>query len=444
MPGRHSRRTVLAALTALPAAGALGACSGPSAASAHSPGRGRTTITFWSALRGSQQVVDEYNKTHDRIHVVYEQVPSGAQGGDAKLNNAARAGNAPDIATTDYSTLPSFAIDGVTRDVTSLMSEGFRRRLLPQALALTTFADRSFGVPVDIEPMVLHYRKDLFDHYGIHVPSTWDEYEDTASAVRRAAPDRRLGPFWSDGWAQFIACAWQAGARWYGIHGDTWNISMADGPTRKVAAYWQRLIDTGLVFMNPGSGRQSDAQIAEGLVLTRLNGAWDAGAQMTAHPSQKGQWRIAALPQWDLTHPYTGTQGGSTYMITKDSRNPEAAMEFVEWLVGSPAALRARLASGASSQYPAVPDLMPVARSGFDRSYYGGQDIYRLFDAEAQKIRQGWIWGPRMSPTTSVLTDGFARVSAGRGTLIDAVRAAQSGTMPDLRAIGLSTTQHSG
>jgi multiple sugar transport system substrate-binding protein len=217
---------------------------------------------------------------------------------------------------------------------------------------------------------------------------------------------------------------------------------MADAATRKVAAYWQRLIDTDLVFMNPGAGRQSDAQIAGGQVLTRLNGAWDAGAQMSAHPDQKGRWRIAPMPQWDLDHPYTGTQGGSTYMITKDSRNPEAAMEFVEWLVGSPDALRARLASGTSSQYPALPDLMPVARKGFDRSYYGGQDIYRLFEAEARKIRQGWIWGPRMPPTSSVLTDGFARVGAGRSTLIDAVRAAQSGTMPDLRAIGLSTTQH--
>jgi multiple sugar transport system substrate-binding protein len=84
-----------------------------------------------------------------------------------------------------------------------------------------------------------------------------------------------------------------------------------------------------------------------------------------------------------------------------------------------------------------------VGREAFDRSYYGGQDIYRLFDQEAHKIRDGWVWGPRMTATGRVMQDSFARVGAGQGTLIGAVRAAQRGTMPDLRALGLSTTQQS-
>lgn len=41
------------------------------------------------------------------------------------------------------------------------------------------------------------------------------------------------------------------------------------------------------------------------------------------------------------------------------------------------------------------------------------------------------------------MQDNFARVGGGQGSLIDSVRAAQDGTMPDLKALGLSTTQHS-
>ena len=52
-------------------------------------------------------------------------------------------------------------------------------------------------------------------------------------------------------------------------------------------------------------------------------------------------------------------------------------MEFIAWQVSHPDALRARLSSGTSSQYPAVPGLVAVGRKAFDRSYYGGQDIYR-------------------------------------------------------------------
>ncbi|MEV4049864.1 sugar ABC transporter substrate-binding protein [Amycolatopsis sp. NPDC049688] len=434
MPVRPSRRTVLAAGIAFPLAAA---CTGPGG---DAP-RGATRITFWSALRGSQQVVDAFNRTQNRIHVVFQQIPSGDQGGYAKLSNAVRAGNAPDVATIEYPQVPGFAIDGVARDITDLVSDRLRAKLLPQALRLTTFAGRVFTVPLDVEPMVLHYRTDLFAQHGSGPPRTWDEFTAVARKVRDDR--RRLVAFATDGATQFAAVSWQAGAQWFDTAGGAWNVSLADAATRRVAGYWQDLIDDGLVFANGVQGRQGDAQIGQGLVLARMSGAWDAGAQMKARPAQKGKWAIAPLPQWDPAQPAVGTHGGSTFAVTRDSAHPEAAMEFIEWQVSHPDALRARLSSGTSSQYPAAPDLVEVGRKAFGRAYYGGQDIYRLFEAEAAKIRDGWTWGPRMSATQRVLQDGFARASAGQGTLLDAVRDAQRATMPDLIALGLATTEHS-
>jgi multiple sugar transport system substrate-binding protein len=436
MPGRPSRRSLLAAGLALPLAVA---CSpGPSRTSS-----GPVRITFWSALRGSQQVVDAFNKSQNRVRVDFQQIPGGDQGGYAKLSNAARAGNLPDVATLEYPQVPGFAIDGVARDITGLVSDKLRARILPQALRLTTFDNKIFTVPLDVEPMVMHYRTDLFEKYGLTIPRTWDEFAELAPVVRAKAPDKRLALFATDGTMLFAAYSWQAGANWFDIRDGAWNLSFADAPTRRVADYWQRLIDEGVLWVNPGASKQSDAQIGQGLVLVRLSGAWDAGAQVKARPKQKGQWAIAPLPQWDTAHPVLGTHGGSTFAITKDSANPEAAMEFIEWQVSAPESLAARLASGTSSAYPAVPALVQVGSAGFDRSYYGGQDIYQLFKQEADKIRDGWTWGPRMSATQRVLNDGFAHMSGGEGTIIDALRAAQDGTLPDLKALGLATTEHS-
>ncbi|WP_326948148.1 extracellular solute-binding protein [Amycolatopsis sp. NBC_01307] len=423
-----SRRAVLAASLALPLAAA---CSAPGGSG------GPTRITFWSALRGSQQVVDAFNRTQNRIRVDFQQIPSGDQGGYAKLSNAARAGNAPDVATIEYPQVPGFAIDGVARDITDLVSDRLRAKLLPQALRLTTFAGRVFTVPLDVEPMVLHYRADLF---GGPIPRTWDEFAAAARRIRDGR--RRIALFPTDGALQFAAFAWQAGARWFDTSAGAWNVSLADAATQRVSAFWQGLIEDGLVFTNASLSRQSDAQIGQGLVVARLSGAWDAGAQMKARPGQKGKWAIAPLPQWDPAHPAVGTHGGSTFAVTKDSANPEAAMEFIEWQVSHPDALRARLSSGTSSQYPAAPALVEVGGKAFDRSYYGGQDIYRLFDTQAHLIRDGWLWGPRMSATQRVLQDGFARAGAGQGTVLDAVRDAQKATMPDLVALGLATTEH--
>ncbi|MFE2023137.1 ABC transporter substrate-binding protein [Streptomyces sp. NPDC059499] len=453
MPDRQSRRSVLATIAALPLTGALSACSGgeePRSGSTSSTGRNvssrtgrKKRVTFWSALRGSQEVVDAFNRGHDTLQVDFQQVPSGAQGGYAKLSNAARAGNAPDIATIEYPQVPGFAIDGVCRDITDLVSDRLRAELLPQALGLTTFEKRVFSVPLDIEPMVLHYRTDLFERYGLTAPRTWEDFEDAARTVRRKGGDRRMALFPTDGDTHLAAFAWQAGAQWFDTAGGAWNVSLADAPTRRVAAFWQRLTDQDLVFMNAVESRHSDVQIGNGLVLSRLSGAWDAGAQMKARPGQKGRWALAPIPQWDPADPGVGTHGGSTFAITKDSADPEAAMEFIEWQVSHPDALRARLSSGASSQYPAAPGLVEVGRRAFDRAYYGGQDIYTLFEQEAHKIRAGWVWGPRMTATGKIMKDGLARASGGQGSIIGAVRAAQEGTMPDLRALGLSTTLHS-
>ncbi|WP_326673693.1 ABC transporter substrate-binding protein [Streptomyces sp. NBC_01257] len=451
MPGRQSRRSVLATMTALPLAGAMSACSTGSSGSDSTSrtstagsraGRNATHITFWSALRGSQEVVDAFNRTHDTIQVDFQQIPSGPQGGYAKLSNASRAGNAPDVATIEYPQLPGFAIDGVARDLTDLLTDRLRAELLPQALALTTFEKRVFSVPLDVEPMVMHYRTDLFAEYGIEVPRTWDAFEEASHTVRTKAPGRRLTAFATDGAFQFASFAWQAGARWFDTGGGAWNVSLADEPTRRVAAYWQRMIDQDLVVMTPVDSRSYDALLSTGKVLTRLSGAWDAGAQMNARPGQKGKWAVAPLPQWNAGDASLGTHGGSTFAVTKDSRHPEQALEFIEWQVSHPDALRARLSSGASSQYPAAPGLVAVGRKAFDRGYYNGQDIYTLFEQEARKIGN-WTWGPRMTATQKVMQDGFARMKGGQGSLLDSVRAAQRGTMPDLKALGLSTTEHS-
>ncbi|MEV4312019.1 sugar ABC transporter substrate-binding protein [Actinocrispum sp. NPDC049592] len=429
-----SRRSVLAAGLALPF---LGACSPSTAKSASGP----VEITFWSALRGSQPVVDAFNKSQNKIKVVFQQIPGGDQGGYAKLSNAARAGNAPDVCTIEYPQLPGFAIDGVATDLTSLMSDRLRAQVLPQALRLTTFDNKIFSIPFDVEPMVMHYRGDLFEKFGLHPPATWDEFAELARTVRQKDARKRAVLFATDGFMTYAAHCWQAGAQWFDISGGAWNVSMADAPTRKVSEYWQKLVDEDLVWVNPGASKQSDAQIGNGQVLVRFSGAWDAAAQMKARPKQKGQWRIAPLPVWDK--PVLGTQGGSTFAISKDSKRAEAAMAFIEWQVTNPDSLKARLTSGASSAFPAYPALVPVGNAAFDRAYYGGQDIYKLFAEEAEKIRDGWTWGPRMSATQRVCNDGFAHMSGGDGTIIDSLRAAQDGTIPDLKSLGLSTTEHS-
>ncbi|MBR8740132.1 ABC transporter substrate-binding protein [Nocardiopsis sp. MG754419] len=435
MSGPPSRRTLLAAGLAAPLIGALGGC-GPSEGSLSAGDR--TRITFWSALRGSQEVVAAFNASQDRIHVDFEQVPTGTQGGYAKLGNAARAGNAPDVATIEYPQLPGFAIDGVARDLNDLVTDDLRAQLLPQALERTTFDGRLYSVPLDLAPMVLHYRKDVFDHHGLRAPRTWAEFADLGRTIRDRVEGSRITAFPTDGASQFAAFVCQAGGQWFDIRDDAWRVAMTDAPTRRVAEYWQGLIDEGLVHTTPTNSQQYNAQVSDGSILTRLTGSWDAGAQMNARPGQAGQWAVAPLPQWEEDDALLSDHGGSTFAVSTDSARPEAAMEFIAWQVAHPDAFRARLSAGTSTQFPAAPALVDVGREALDPDYYDGQDLYSLFDAEAAKVRDDWVWGPRMSSTFQVMHDNFARVGPGRMSVLDAVAAAQEGTIPDLHALGLN------
>lgn len=441
-PGRlANRRRATAGTTALLTLLALVLAGCSTGRGSDTAGNGPVRLTFWSALRGSQEVVDEFNRTHTKIKVDFQQVPSGEQGGWAKLSNAARAGNSPDVATVEYPQLPSFTIDGVPRDITGLLPDSVRRKILPQALDLTTFDGRTYAVPVDIEPMVFLYRKDIFTKNHIPVPKTWAEFENSARELKKAQPRSRIASLFTTGGTLYMAAyAWQAGAQWYDTADDTWRISMDDAPTRKVAAYWQRLMDEDLVRVEPGSSQQWRAHLRSGETVGYLAGAWAAGSMMASTPDGKGKWAIAPVPQWDPAKPKVSTQGGSTFMVTKDSHHPKEAMEFISWMVTSPDALRAKLASGVSSAFPVVPDLVPVARKEMDTSYYSGQDIFGLFQQQAELISPTWKWGPRMVSTTTSGDDGLAKAGVGSGDILKALREAQSKTMPDLKSLGLSVT----
>ncbi|MFI1730971.1 ABC transporter substrate-binding protein [Streptomyces acidicola] len=401
---------------------------------------GPVHLTFWSALRGTQEVVDEYNRIQNKVRVDYQQVPSGPQGGWAKLSNAARAGNAPDVATMEYPQLPGYAIDGVPRDITDLLPDSARRKILPQALDLTTLDGRTYAVPVDIEPMMFFYRKDVFTKYDIPVPKTWTEFESAARQLKKAQPRSRIASFFTNGSQHMAGFSWQAGGQWFRTSGDAWQISLADAPTRKVAAYWQGLVDQDLVRVEPVDSQQWRAHLQSGETVGYMAGAWAAGSLMNSTPSGKGKWAIAPLPQWDPAKPSLGTQGGSTFAVTKDSNHPKEALEFITWMVTSPDALRAKLSSGISSAFPVVPELVPVARKEMDTSYYSGQDIFGLFQQSAQLISPRWKWGPRMTSTITSVEDGFAKAGAGRGSIVGALREGERRTLPDLKSLGLSVT----
>ncbi|MGW7429363.1 ABC transporter substrate-binding protein [Streptomyces sp. NPDC054861] len=432
---RTRNRTSRAIAVTAAALAVLTACGGGGDAGTDTANK-PVTITFWGWAKGTKDVVDAFNASHTDIRVTFEEIPSGTAGGYAKISNAVKAGNAPDLVSIEYPSLPEFVSSGALQDIGDEFTEADRAKLLPQAVELTTLGGKTWAVPFDAAPQAFYYRKDLFARHGIEVPRTWDAFRAAAEKVKKADPKARIGTFFPDDPTTFEAMAWQAGAQWFKAEDDTWKIDTTDPATTKVAAYWQGLLDADLVHKNASFSPEWTGSLKNGTTLGYLGASWGAGVLKGTLPEQSGKWAVAPLPSWD-GKPASGMLGGSTFAVTKDSDHKAAAVEFAAWMSTTEAGVKARIASGTSSAFPAATALRPVAKQAFDAGFYGGQDIYALFEEAGASIGPNWAWGPTTGTTNTAVKDRFGTIGRGGPTIADAVKAGHDATVAELRKRGL-------
>ncbi|WP_328296516.1 sugar ABC transporter substrate-binding protein [Streptomyces sp. NBC_00435] len=436
-----SRRRALrvgAAVTVAALCGALSACGGDVDDASAADGK-PVTLTFWGWAKGTQEVVNAFNATHSGIQINFEEIPSGNAGGYAKISNAVKAGNAPDVLNVEYPQLPDFVSQGAVQDISGLVDDRLKAKYLPHAIELTSLGGKTWALPQDVAPQAFFYRRDLFQKAGITVPRTWAEFRTAAEKFKAALPGARIATFFPDDPTTFEAVAWQNGAHWFTAEDDAWKVNLTGPESNQVADYWQKLIDDDLVQVQPSFSQQWTASLQKGETAGYLGASWGAGvlkANLGTAAGMNGNWAVAALPAWD-GQPSSGMLGGSTFAVSKDSKKAEAAVEFATWATTTPEGIKARIASGTSSSYPAATALVPVAKEAFDTAFYGGQDIYGVFTEAAKSIKPGWAWGPAMGVTNGSLRDSFGKVTARTGTIADALATAQQDTVDEFRIRGL-------
>ena len=404
-----------------------------------SAGGGPVTLTFWGWAKGTEDVVKAFNASHKDVQITFEQIPSGNAGGYAKISNAVKAGNAPDVFNVEYGALPDFVSQGAVQDITKLVPGTLKAKYLPQAVELTTLGERTWALPLDAAPQAFFYRKDLFAKAGITAPpKTWNDYRAAAEKLKAATPDTRIGTFFPDDPGVLEAMAWQNGARWFGTSGDTWSVDLAGPETKKVTDFWQGLLDDDLIRKQASFSQEWTASLQKGQTAGYVGAAWGGGvlkSTLAETAGASGKWAVAPVPTWDGT-PASGMLGGSTFAVSKDSKKAEAAVEFATWATTTPEGVKARIASGTSSMFPAAPELVPVAKAAFNTDFYGGQDIYNVFVDASKSIKQNWHWGPAMGTTNSAMKDAFGKLGAD-GTLQSAVDTSQQATLAEMKNRGL-------
>uniref|UniRef100_A0AAU2VP66 Sugar ABC transporter substrate-binding protein n=1 Tax=Streptomyces sp. NBC_00008 TaxID=2903610 RepID=A0AAU2VP66_9ACTN len=441
---RSWSRPIHALVGAATALAVLTACGGGADDSpAHGTAEHPVTVSFWAWTKGSQEVVDAFNATHDTIKVKFEEIPSGGLGGYPKIANAVKAGIAPDLLSIEYPQLSAFVSQGSLQDISGYLTDDIKKKFLPQTIEMTTLGGKNWAVPFDAAPQVFYYRKDFFTEHHIALPKTWDDFRTAAADVKKAAPKTRIATFFPDDPTFFQALAWQAGAQWFSAGKDAWKVDTTDPASKRTAEYWQGLIDDKLVSTASSFSPEWTSSLKQGTTVGYLGASWSAGVLAGIVPEEKGKWAAVPLPSWEADKPASGMVGGSTFAVSKNSKKAAAAVEFALWMSTHQDAINARIGASTSSALPASPAMVPIARKAFDTSFYGGQDLYGLFTKAGASIGPDWVWGPSPGATNSALGDELGEVVGGSSTLPHAIKTAHDATVADLKKRGLKVEEPS-
>jgi multiple sugar transport system substrate-binding protein len=307
-----------------------------------------------------QKQVDAFNTSQDQVEVIYTVVPGDAW--DAKLVAAQAAGVAPDVATTNYGAIKPGVVDGKFAKLDDLMDAAAFEDIQPWVKDFVTTSDGAvYGYPMLVEPStVLFYRKSLLEAAGLDPaapPKSWPELLDVARAlntdevygmnIAQVAGD--LG--WSSWGLQYNAAGHLPIA-------DDWSAARASDPEfHQLAEFYATLFQEQLMPQEATYGYADCSFFGEGTVAMSACGSWAIG-QLSADPNWAevfADTAVAAFPSIDGDQTRTtATLGGWTLTVDSKSDQPQAAADFISWLLaGDPAIMADFFGVAGYSKYPA-------------------------------------------------------------------------------------------
>lgn len=434
MASGSKKRLLAAAATVGVLSLAVTACSGGGDGGSGSGSDGEpVTLEFWGWVPGLEDTVAEWNAANPDIQIDFFRMTG--DDGD-KIPAAIDAGTAPDIVQMSSHSLPGHIINDRLTDITEYAGD-LEDQFTPSSWGTVVFDSAVYAVPQDSGPSGLLYRTDLFQQYGIEVPTTWDEYLDAARALHAADPDVYIAQFSPNEAGFWIQSVWQNSGSWYGIDGDSWQVTVNDDASMAVAEVWQTLLDEDLVKVVEMWTPEYWAEVNDGTIATINYGAWFPALLKESAADLSGQWGIAPTPTFSGSDA-AGESGGSVNVVPRGTEHVEQAVEFISWLNASEEGTTHLIDGG----------VFPSAYVGQENSnllvedeYFGGAVANQTFADAAATVPDSWVDGPTFDLTQDALKDAFAQVANGGLTFAEALDQVQAKTVKDLKDMGLEVQE---
>lgn len=418
-PRSPGRRRLSAAAGITLSAVVLAACSGGSDGGTAATGDGATTgggggastgsctneivnpdaeqVSVWAWYPAFEQVVDHFNENNEDVQICWTNAGQGADEYTA-FSTAIEAGSgAPDVIMLEFQVIPTFTIRDALVDLSEYGAADLEDEFTEGAWSDVTSDGAVYAVPVDGGPMGMLYRQDIFDQYGIEVPTTWTEFAEAAQTLRDAGHDGYLTDFPPNGGA--LQHAFMAQNGWEPFTYDMGQptdigIDIATEEGVEVLQYWNDLVERDLVATDEAFTADYNTALVDGTYAVYLAAAWGPGYLAgLSEADADASWRAAPMPQWEGQEEKQINWGGSTFAVTKQAKNPELAAQVAMEIFRDEERWRIGIEEAAL-----FPLWRPVLEADwfteFEHPFFDGQQIYKEVFLPAAAGYEGFTFAP--------------------------------------------------
>lgn len=240
----------------------------------------------------------------------------------------------PDVVEIGNTQAPTFTTAGAFSDLTGELDGLGGDDLLQGFVEGATIDGKTYAVPYYAGSTFVFYRKDLFEQAGITaVPTTTEEFIDTAITLKKANDNPAFSGYWLPGqdWRDGAAFLWNAGGDFAVPDGDGWKGALSSPESQEGLATVQKIF-------TEASGAPADANEEDpvtpwcaGEIGMMARPGWVYGMLTDPEsgcPDLEAQIGVFALPGSD-GEPAPVLLGGSDIAVSAKSQNQELAKKAV-------------------------------------------------------------------------------------------------------------------
>lgn len=282
----------------------------------------------------------EWNEAHPEIQVSREAIDrSDSYAYDNKIATAVTSNDLPSIFYVDGPQVSYYAANGIIVPLTEYFDEETMADFVPSTVAQCTYEDELYAISATESSVAFYYNKDYLKDCGVDVddldsrtmenPITWSEM---AEIAEKCTTDDYVGAHIIMDHGEGLPYALEAMYLSEGKDFISEDGTAADGYVNseesvKTTKYLAEMIAKGYANVDP-----IQDEFLNGACATMLGGSWEVA---TLEASADFDWGVTYYPVSDDTGKAVSPCGDWSAAISKDCENPEAAGEFLNWLMST-------------------------------------------------------------------------------------------------------------